>query len=795
MEDNIVHFDKDTPKIAQANKVKSLLAVNGDDDTIGSVEFDLLVLEAGKNVGGAVKFTGTELPELGEGNVYLEVYGGVNGKVLTYESNSIEILPNTVAKLFGDGINNTWEKTDEAYLPVDANSVKKDEIGVEGGVAEYDTVAGITSKSKNYVDTKKLEAGYIDSLNGGYTSSLNWIRYPYSTVPNELKGKQVTIGPFGSVPAGGLAVSFRDNDGIWMNEDSVGGSGSATPQFITVIVPANAKTWGFTPANDPSNNGIGTRPNDNVFSNSFIANEGTETIPYEPFGVSVKSEKIDRPDSIKFSNEITEEGEGAVPSSKIFRIKESIDSVVIPANNLVDTSEDVVRGYWNLSGSHNNSSNWIKTVRKRLPQSILDKLDNHEQVFLAVNGGGSVPSSGGAAVIFWSASGAIEQIIAGSGNTTYPSVYEVPQGAVDYAFSVANQSSNGGIGLRPLDNDFTNSFMVSEGIVQLPYEPFGYKIDPAKLPQSSNSKYDLAEVIVRKTSDNYFHIYYHIGGNDNMWFRINLRRFTNESRFIDVWRLDEGWIVMRNNDVFTNIRQVILTGVYENAIYLNEPSYNNALGSSHGWEMLSDDGFSLFMDGKRIDVDGIEKDVKGRYLTFCTKTGLKKADGSGDVASSFKKWEFRNGVLKLKNSIDWKEHLYLRVGSSNGAFVTMCSVMRSDILGNITHSAMSNEDGTIYDVSQAGFTTTINTDFQNTKRNSIVLWGDEFKAEVSMIKKQVILGDGGILPYAYSNSGMFVKNTTAPNYNKIYGTMGGNEVNPGDFWDVETEYKFSNINQ
>lgn len=171
MEDNIIYFDKDTPKIEQANKVKSLLAVNGDDDTIGSVEFDLLVLEAGKNVGDAVKIDGLVLPTLGAVNKKTTVRGGATGKTFTYtdpetsQVTTIEVGVNMVADLFWDGELKTWSKYSEELLP----------YSLPLGNVEIGNVEAISGdKVKKALVSQYLNTIFTNLLTG--TSYLTWTR-------------------------------------------------------------------------------------------------------------------------------------------------------------------------------------------------------------------------------------------------------------------------------------------------------------------------------------------------------------------------------------------------------------------------------------------------------------------------------------------------------------------------------------------------------------------------------------------------------------------------------------------
>src|SRR5690606_17110079 len=104
---------------------------------------------------------------------------------------------------------------------------------------------------------------------------------------------------------------------------------------------------------------------------------------------------------------------------------------------------------------------------------------------------------------------------------------------------------------------------------------------PDSLP--SIGGFDTREIILKKVDANNIQIFYHIGGDNNLWFRTNLIHQVIPGKFTDVWRIDAGYIVQRNGkESFSVVQQVINTGVYENAIYTSGYGYTDALGSAHG---------------------------------------------------------------------------------------------------------------------------------------------------------------------------------------------------------------------
>ena len=160
--DKEIKFDLDTPRIEDASKVRSVMAVRSDTGEVGAVNMDLLVLEAGKRVGGAVKIDSNVLPELGDADKSAEVYGGSAGRILTYKGVALPALaPDSVAQLFWDGAAKTWSKVDEAKLPVSELTSElipdNTSVGVNGAgvsriaydVRDYSKIAESQSESNS----------------------------------------------------------------------------------------------------------------------------------------------------------------------------------------------------------------------------------------------------------------------------------------------------------------------------------------------------------------------------------------------------------------------------------------------------------------------------------------------------------------------------------------------------------------------------------------------------------------------------------------------------------------------
>ncbi|MDR0266023.1 MAG: hypothetical protein LBJ04_22610 [Sphingobacterium sp.] len=133
-----VKYDGDTPPILDAAKVSSIMGVDSETGEVGNVDFALIVNEAGKKIGDAVKITGNTLPTLGTANKYVEVYGGANGRTLVYGDNDFILQKDSVVKLFWDGILKTWEIADSATLSF--RSILKIEMTSSTGLKDNYTI-------------------------------------------------------------------------------------------------------------------------------------------------------------------------------------------------------------------------------------------------------------------------------------------------------------------------------------------------------------------------------------------------------------------------------------------------------------------------------------------------------------------------------------------------------------------------------------------------------------------------------------------------------------------------------
>src|SRR5690606_21347470 len=93
---------------------------------------------------------------------------------------------------------------------VDVINPEGEGLPKEKAVAEYvKPLLEIVTESNNLVNTASFVAGSFNE-NGGYTSTLNSIRLNYTSVPESVRGKFVTISGMGTVPIAAHLIFIRD---------------------------------------------------------------------------------------------------------------------------------------------------------------------------------------------------------------------------------------------------------------------------------------------------------------------------------------------------------------------------------------------------------------------------------------------------------------------------------------------------------------------------------------------------------------------------------------------------------
>lgn len=665
-----------------------------------------------------------------------------------------------LSQLLWDG--SSWSLVDMGELPVvpaDAE-IELGDLRAASGDATFKALEPVreTIINKNKLDKRLIVAGRRRETDGDLSASDNWISVIIPVKPST----QYTLSGHRGFAITSARILFY-SDGVFDEESTIMalGAGNDTPVTFTTGSSHNIIAVNIANVVD-----IGLNPTDNEYANKVQLEEGAAATEYAPFGYVINGEKITGLDN-KFADIATQ-----VTLDSLTIVK------TIGGNQLTNKANNR-KGQVRTNGTYvGTSDHWCCSDIEPCNPSTTYTSSGH----------GSANNASMAAVAFYDSS---NNFIAGSavplsGQDAY--TYTSPENAVGRAHTLGNRID---IGLNPSDNELANQFMVNEGSVALPYEQYtgdlpenetfidGNKI--TNLPIIS-----LSEITLKKVTDSLFYIFFHVGGSPDKWFRINLVRTTDLGKFSDVWRLNEGWIVQKVDSGFVNVSQTVQNGVYENAIYTTN-GYPDAIGGTHGWEMF--DSFNVFMDGKKVDLSDPEfTEVTGEYLMFSSLSFFKTVDGTDNVGTSLKRWEFKNGVLSIVNTIRFISSL--TINPNGRSFIGMLSVYRRNNDNDlITHSGFTNDDGQVYDISEEGFNTSIYSNQNDPRRNTIVAWGDSFKAELEIKKRLVILADGTVITSGLPNAGMYVQNTDR--YNKFYSLFGSTTTQPGDMWETEAEYRFS----
>ena len=485
---------------------------------------------------------------------------------------------------------------------------------------EATKVSNVLSASSQLIDTSKFLAGQWSST-GSEGTSLNWIRTSKLTVPTSVKGKSVTVSGADDIAVSAALLHIWNASGTIIYTKM----GFTAGGFFTFTVPADADKWAFNVANDT---GIGNTPQDNSYVTSFMVNLGSSALPYMPL-LAVNPSRIDAGDvnyslNFKVSPKVPDAIDDLNPINK-----KMFSQIAKDSPQLIDTSK-FVSGQWSSTGSAGTSLNWIRTDKLIVPTSIKGKE-------ITVSGADDIAVSA-ALLHIWNASGTI--IYTKMGFTAGGFfTFTVPADADKWAFNVANDT---GIGNTPQDNSYVTSFMVNLGSSALPYMPYGLIIDTSKV---MNVSFNENEIIFIKESADIFAIYYHTKGSSNdIWLKLGLIHYVDSIKFINVYRIDQGWIVRRiDNFKFEIIQQVIYNGVWENAIYISGYGYTDAVGGSHGWEII--DSFHVFIDDVNIDLSQSSIRIKGTSFYMISASKFKSPDGASNVAQSTKRWDMPDSYI------------------------------------------------------------------------------------------------------------------------------------------------------
>lgn len=610
------------------------------------------------------------------------------------------------------------------------------------------TVEQTTVPSKQLSDNLNVfESGGWSPVSGAGFDSSNQIRTKNIAVPPTLIGQSITVSGFGSLgAAGGARVVVRDMDGATLL--IIPGAGNILSP-ISYIMPARAAQVRYGVANE---DGIGLHPTLNKYVDLFMVNVGATALPVEKFGPKIDHGKLDYP---------VAEIDG--------RISARVDDITLESVNVVNYMTDFESGGYAVSNGNKVATvNQLRTVMK----PVLAEWRGKE---MTLSGFGVLNPTGGARVVIRDNQNVALLIIPGAGTDYTPVTFPIPGTAASIGFGVANVLR---IGEKPTDNVFTKTLQLQLGNQSSEFDEFGKSY--INLVKGKNWPLDLggfdeSEIVVDKPSANFMTIYFHTGRSaaNDLWFGVDFVRsvkpVTPESATsnYDTWKLNMGHIFKRvSENRFSILQQVILDGVWENAIYLNS-GYRNALGSLHGNELMEEVTFIF---------DGIEKPssfegfIKCREVILTQRSNFTRQDSTNDfVGRSMKKWAIKNGVITISNKIKWFANLSIMQAS----YLSMCSVIRKNANNfQVTHTALRDEDYKKYDVSNESFENPLNSIKNDPEHKNVIIWGDRFGVDFRIIERSANRPDAGLW---IQNSGL---------YNKVYGPAGSENVIPNRVWNT-----------
>lgn len=605
-------------------------------------------------------------------------------------------------------------------------------------------VDGAISLSRQLSDNvNDFENGYY-AANGSPVAGTNRLR----TKMRPIKGN-TTYTIYGFFTDGAIGttsrVVIRDANGDFILNVLNAGDDLSPVTFTTPS--QDGLTVGFSIANV-----LNIDPLDNPFLTTFMWVEGAEIIPFIEYGVSII-------DATKLNYNVIEEDAA---------INSVLADVTIASKNEVDTHTDVISGQLVASNGHPSpgQANWIMTIQFTVKPST--------KYFIS----GFGPASSTAARVvckksFLETEPSYGQIIPANGADL--SFVEVTTASDEVVMmcTVANVTGIG-TGTNPSNNQYTDSFQVEEASIgqtePSQYIRKGHSI--LNISPSDLSGYNTNEIVVVKPTVDLINIYYHSGESaaNDIWVKLTFFHQVDAVKYIDVWRLDRAYRCQRTGDIsFTDLLQVIETGMWENAIYTSGGGYSDALGGLHGCELINE--LTILADSEPI-LTSDTGEWKCSRLFIASSSYFKTSNGTGNIGLTLKTWDITNEEIITTNDISWLGTLTVLQNS----FMSMMSVSREAGAVNITHTAMRNDEWKKYDVSESGFSNPLINVINNPKDKNIMIWGDVVIAQMEVIERTPTL----------SNAGMWVQNTI---YNKLYAPFGSAVLNNGDRWIIKTRYK------
>ena len=198
------------------------------------------------------------------------------------EAQVLVLNDNTSVKI----VNDSNAGNNGYYTSVSNTLIKDSDLA---GVEADEVVKGITIESNNLINSNNIANGYYGFGANKITNSNNWIYIDYQDIPEGVQGQLVTVSGGGNIPDAASLVTFRNASGSTMQGSQITGVIDLNNPY-SFTVPNDAVRWAFTIANDSSNGGVGSRFDDNIYTDTFKVELGDKNTLNIPTGKRYVSE-------------------------------------------------------------------------------------------------------------------------------------------------------------------------------------------------------------------------------------------------------------------------------------------------------------------------------------------------------------------------------------------------------------------------------------------------------------------------------------------------------------------------
>ena len=285
-------------------------------------------------------------------------------------------------------------------------------------------------------------------------------------------------------------------------------------------------------------------------------------------------------------------------------------------------------------------------------------------------------------------------------------------------------------------------------------------------------------IFISTTAGRQIDLYLKCTAPGDRYLRICLRRMTDSSKRMDLWRLTRVFDVERRGDSGFADRlgeEIVRPGEWECAIRLSEEGRRTEddMGGFHGYELLTE--VKAEVDGKRLDLSRSER-YSGRVLLFEQRSVMYLHGTDRPRAKHLKRYRITAKGIELLQRIEWLADTRVET-----ARMPMLPIVRSQRNGRQITDRLSMEgDPEEYDVSRTDRNLKVGGDGVE----HVKIWGREsgVTAEVTVRYEPELPGR------------RFFCSMYSPNYNKLYFDFCRQyAAKKGEIWKANTIFKLDII--